>query len=1000
MTACNDSQVTLGKKVVGTALAGTLAVGMVPAVALAAPADDTAADDGIETLTADVVTEFTNATISQVSINGATAAATPTDKIEIAKGTEGADVLPAQLTSSITGNTLSILDKNGELIDGLELNYAVASGATGTVTNAGEMPTAIGTYTVQIVGAASGDYKGLKSATLTFSIVGKSLQGATLYEVVPNEKGDDSGNVSDTTFTYNGLKQKIGVALNGVALDSATDYSVKYYEKDGITPVVDGSKKNVAPTNAGEYVAVVEGDGDYLNSEAQIRFTVNKLDLSTAAITVNDVQLGTQTATGATNGTSLEAVNGSTEAAAAIDASGFLSYGYTVVPTKTGSFAVTIAPQDTKEAASNITGSKTLNYNVVDSVGIYATYGAPTKDDTGAITKLAPQLQSDTYDLSKGQSFSVSAITVYPGTTTQPTDLTNLTTLPASQYEVVVTDQDGNTVPTSSLSTPGIWNVTVAVKSEATGYKYGGKQTVKVTVVKGAIEGGDIFVTYKGVAKSSFDKFYTGKNYLSDVAVKVVVDGVTLTEGTDYEVAYTNSKGDAVTEFTNADTYNVTVTSKTWQIVTGANAANVCEFEVAPIPLNAADLKVANTVTIDGSTGIAYTGEELTPAFKYATIDEDGKPVLKNKKPVMATLPATAYKITKITDKNGDAVKAIVDTGDYTVTLADNADDKNFAITSGDVAVPVINDTIFLDVPANAWFAESVDKAYTNRYMNGYAGTKLFGPNDKITRADVACVLFNMAGGQFTSTSNNGYSEISGWKTGFSDVDGHMYYAQAIAWAKQTGVVNGYKGTDKFGPNDFVTREQFAAMLANYAKASGKDIAVEDAAAVLASKPDGAKVSGWAKESVAWAVSNKYMGNGGTIAPLSSITRAEVAAMAVNYQPKPLTSSSSTDKPDAPADKPDTPAATVSTIEPAASTLAVTVGTPADAPTATVTMSDKSTSSDAYTVELKNVNPANCITYNPTTGKVEATGAGSADLVYTAKGDSTKTATVTVTATN
>ena len=73
-------------------------------------------------------------------------------------------------------------------------------------------------------------------------------------------------------------------------------------------------------------------------------------------------------------------------------------------------------------------------------------------------------------------------------------------------------------------------------------------------------------------------------------------------------------------------------------------------------------------------------------------------------------------------------------------------------------------------------------------------------------------------------------------------------------------------------------------MLANYAALRGS-IEVVDADAVLATMPDGAKVSGWAKEVVAWAVANKIIGNGGYIAPQDLITRAEAAAIAVNYQP-------------------------------------------------------------------------------------------------------------------
>jgi len=76
-------------------------------------------------------------------------------------------------------------------------------------------------------------------------------------------------------------------------------------------------------------------------------------------------------------------------------------------------------------------------------------------------------------------------------------------------------------------------------------------------------------------------------------------------------------------------------------------------------------------------------------------------------------------------------------------------------------------------------------------------------------------------------------------------------------------------------------------MLANYAKmAKDYDFDASQTGEVLGSMPDGSAVSDWARESVAWAVAGKVMGNGGTINPLHQIPRAEVAAMAVNYQPE------------------------------------------------------------------------------------------------------------------
>ena len=135
-----------------------------------------------------------------------------------------------------------------------------------------------------------------------------------------------------------------------------------------------------------------------------------------------------------------------------------------------------------------------------------------------------------------------------------------------------------------------------------------------------------------------------------------------------------------------------------------------------------------------------------------------------------------------------------------------------------------------------------------------------------------------------------GYSENYGWKTGFSDIDetglGNMYYAKAVAWANKAGVVNGYDdGT--FGPYDQITREQLATMLANYAKVINRD----DVALVegeLDAMPDGGSVSTFAEKAVSWCVANGLMGNGGSIRPSDTITRAETAAMAYNYLTKVL----------------------------------------------------------------------------------------------------------------
>lgn len=113
-----------------------------------------------------------------------------------------------------------------------------------------------------------------------------------------------------------------------------------------------------------------------------------------------------------------------------------------------------------------------------------------------------------------------------------------------------------------------------------------------------------------------------------------------------------------------------------------------------------------------------------------------------------------------------------------------------------------------------------------------------------------------------------------------SDVDGTLWYGEPIAWAAASSVVHGVSPTI-FEPESDVTREQLATMLMNYARAIGKYAPANPT--VLDSFKDRTSVSDWATEAVAWAAQNGIMGNGGYLSGQTSITRAETAAMLVNF---------------------------------------------------------------------------------------------------------------------
>lgn len=137
------------------------------------------------------------------------------------------------------------------------------------------------------------------------------------------------------------------------------------------------------------------------------------------------------------------------------------------------------------------------------------------------------------------------------------------------------------------------------------------------------------------------------------------------------------------------------------------------------------------------------------------------------------------------------------------------------------------------------------------------------------------------------------YNSLAGDATGAPetdhvDVDQNEWYAEAVNWAVAENVMNGYDGSDLFGVGDPLTREQFACVLANIAAG---DLTKMDET-VLSDFPDGAQVSEWAQPALAWAVENGVINgvemNDGSreLQAGRTISRAEMAAMIMNASEK------------------------------------------------------------------------------------------------------------------
>ena len=113
----------------------------------------------------------------------------------------------------------------------------------------------------------------------------------------------------------------------------------------------------------------------------------------------------------------------------------------------------------------------------------------------------------------------------------------------------------------------------------------------------------------------------------------------------------------------------------------------------------------------------------------------------------------------------------------------------------------------------------------------------------------------------------------------FRDVAANAYYANAVIWAQQNGIVNGVTET-AFAPDDNITREQIAAIMFRYAKYKGYDVSVGENTNIL-SYDDFDCISEYAIASMQYAVGSGLMKGKteSTINPLDNATRAEIAAI-------------------------------------------------------------------------------------------------------------------------
>jgi hypothetical protein len=171
----------------------------------------------------------------------------------------------------------------------------------------------------------------------------------------------------------------------------------------------------------------------------------------------------------------------------------------------------------------------------------------------------------------------------------------------------------------------------------------------------------------------------------------------------------------------------------------------------------------------------------------------------------------------------------------------------------------------YSDVQDTDWFFDALGFVTVNNLMAG-TGSGNFSPDITMSRAMLVTVLYRLEGNPIVTVNNP-----------FTDVNNDEWYSDAILWASENNIVNGYDN-GVFGPDDPVSREQAIAILYRFAQYNGLDISGSADLSVYTDEND---ISDWAYKAMKWAVSDEIIKGRTptTIVPQGTSTRAEVATV-------------------------------------------------------------------------------------------------------------------------
>ena len=283
---------------------------------------------------------------------------------------------------------------------------------------------------------------------------------------------------------------------------------------------------------------------------------------------------------------------------------------------------------------------------------------------------------------------------------------------------------------------------------------------------------------------------------------------------------------------------------------------------------------VTENKAADGSTGTVKTDKNGQTEAKTALSNKAIEDAKKNGEAVKApvevkatkdsnTAPTVKVELPKgagetkveipVSNANAGTVAVLVHPDGTEEILKDSIPTENgIRLTvDGSATVKIVdNSKDFIDT-RNHWAREEIDFVSARELVNGVTAT-IYAPNASATRAQLWTILArqndaDLNGGSVWYEKAQLWSKDKGisdgtepnaainraqmvtmlWRTmgqptatdkvSFADIPAGSYYAQAVAWAVESGITQGVGG-DRFAPNATCTRAQIAAFLARSMK--------------------------------------------------------------------------------------------------------------------------------------------------------------------------------------